>query len=58
MIMEVNYVLYAKSLDDKEKLISALTNSGYIIGAELEQGCEWKVSIYNRKLESKAKTVI
>lgn len=56
--MEIKYSLYAKSFDDKEKLVSALTNSGYIVGAELEKDKVistrtngWRVDIYNRRLE-------
>jgi hypothetical protein len=56
--MEIKYSLYAKNFDDKEKLISALTNNGYIVGAELEKDkvipsrtYGWKIDIYNRKIE-------
>ena len=34
--MEVKYSLYVNGYDNKERIVEALTNSGYIVGAELE----------------------
>lgn len=50
--MEVKYSLYVNSYEDKERIISVLTNSGYIVGAELEKdrifGTKgWRIDIYN-----------
>jgi hypothetical protein len=52
--MEIKYYsLYVNSYEDKEKIISALTNSGYIVGAELEKDHilgktkGWRIDIYN-----------
>jgi hypothetical protein len=50
--MEAKYSLFVNSYEDKESIISALTNSGYIVGAELEKdrifGTKgWRIDIYN-----------
>lgn len=44
-----------KSYEDKEKLVSALTNNGYIVGAELEKDktasetLGWRVDVYAKE---------
>jgi hypothetical protein len=50
--MEVKYSLYVNGYDNKERIVEALTNSGYIVGAELEKdrifGAKgWRIDIYN-----------
>jgi ribulose bisphosphate carboxylase small subunit len=50
--MEVKYSLYVNGYEDKERIVEALTNSGYIVGAELEKdrifGTKgWRIDIYN-----------
>jgi hypothetical protein len=50
--MEVKYSLYVNGYDNKERIVEALTNSGYIVGAELEKdrifGTKgWRIDIYN-----------
>jgi hypothetical protein len=47
------YTLYVNSYDDKEKIVSSLTNNGYVVGAELEhEGFKskgWRIDIYGKK---------
>jgi hypothetical protein len=53
VFMEVKYSLYVNGYEDKEKIVEALTNNGYIIGAELEKDRilgrtkGWRIDIYN-----------
>lgn len=56
--MEKLISLKLASYDDKEKIVSALTNSGYIVGAELEKdsvyrSLGWRIDIYNRDSSNK-----
>lgn len=53
--MEKLISLRANSYDDKEKIVSALTNSGYIVGTELEKdkiipsrAYGWRIDIYKK----------
>ena len=55
--MEKLFSFNLKGYDDKEKLISALTNNGYIVGAELETDkvttrvLGWRVDVYKNPNE-------
>lgn len=58
--MEVKYSLYVNSYEDKERIVEALTNSGYIVGVELEKdrifGTKgWRIDIYNEPSNEKSK---
>ena len=49
------FSLYAKTYEDKERLVTALTNNDYVVGAELEKDnihrvLGWRVDVYSRIL--------
>jgi hypothetical protein len=57
-LMEVKYSLYVNGYDNKERIVEALTNSGYIVGAELEKDSlyrpkGWRIDIYNEPFKEK-----
>mgnify|MGYP006979254047 CR=1 FL=1 len=58
--MEVKYSLYVNGYEDKERIVEALTNNGYIVGAELEKDHifdvkGWRIDIYNEPNKDKSK---
>ena len=58
--MEAKYSLYVNGYENKEKIVEALTNNGYIVGAELEKdrifGAKgWRIDIYNEPSKEKSK---
>ena len=58
--MEAKYSLYVNGYENKEKIVEALTNNGYIVGAELEKDHifdvkGWRIDIYNEPNKDKSK---
>ena len=47
--MKAEYTLKVKGIVDKEKLMSSLLDSGYIIATQKKSGNEWEISIYGQK---------
>jgi hypothetical protein len=50
VIVTPKYTLYVNGYENKERLVSVLTNNGYIVGAKLEKDGYrikgWRIDIY------------